>query len=120
MIIVIHHAACSWTQFRGVWSRFRLNGRHSPDSEQMVGKPYLGITSGLLVTRPEPRLTNLSVVSKGPDHVFERDAQVSYNTRSGFAYFFNPAVKFVITVTDWLTCCETTFRRIFLPSGDTS
>jgi hypothetical protein len=37
-----------------------------------------------------------------------------------FVYFFNPAVKFVTTVTDWLTCCGTRSRRIFLPSGETS
>ena len=35
-------------------------------------------------------------------------------------FFFTPAVKFVTTVTDWLTCCETLSRRIFFPSGLTS
>jgi hypothetical protein len=35
-------------------------------------------------------------------------------------YFFNPAVKLVTTVTDWLTRCETRSRRIFLPSGKMS
>ena len=35
------------------------------------------------------------------------------------AYFFNPAVKFVTTVTDWLTCCEIRSSMIFLPSGET-
>ena len=39
---------------------------------------------------------------------------------SGFAYLFSSAVKFVTKVTDWLTCCETRSRRIFLPSGVTS
>ena len=33
------------------------------------------------------------------------------------SYFFSPAVKFVTTVTDWLTCCETWSIRNFLPSG---
>jgi hypothetical protein len=33
-------------------------------------------------------------------------------------YFFIPAVKFVITVTDWLTCCEIRSSMIFLPSGE--
>ena len=35
---------------------------------------------------------------------------------SGFAYFSSSAVKFVTTVKDWLTCCETRSKRIFLPS----
>jgi hypothetical protein len=37
-----------------------------------------------------------------------------------FAYFFNSAKKFATTVTDWLTCCATRTRSIFLPSGATS
>jgi len=39
--------------------------------------------------------------------------------KSGFAYFFNPAAKFVTTVTDWLTCWATRAGRSFLPSGET-
>jgi hypothetical protein len=68
------------------------------------------ITSRLPVTRPESALASVTSVSvvNGLDPI------------TWFVYFFNPAVKFVTTVRDWLTCCGTRSRRIFLPSGDRS
>jgi hypothetical protein len=64
-------------------------------------------SSGLLVTPPESGRASLPAVNGlGPI--------------TWFVHFFNPAVKFVTTVTDWLTCCGIRSRRIFLPSGDRS
>jgi len=57
-----------------------------------------------------------------PTHIRTPDGQAMPVFGASYcAYsFFNPAVKFVITVTDWLTCCETWLKRIFFPSGLTS
>jgi len=43
-----------------------------------------------------------------------------YLDSSNLGYFFNPSVKFVTSVTDWLPCCERRGMRIFLPSGEIS
>src|SRR5271169_298502 len=50
----------------------------------------------------------------------ERPTNSHTESFTGSLYFFSPVGKFEITVTDWLTCCDTTLRRILLPSGDTS
>ena len=70
------------------------------------------------------RLTRLQGNYSAPEVGFGQGVSRRLSGRDGLdpwlVHFFNPAVKFVITVTDWLTCCGTRSRRIFLPSGDIS
>ena len=74
--------------------------------------------------RPRPRTAargkNEGVIPTGA--AFQEKGGISRRESIVLArtHFFSPAVKFVITVTDWLTCCDTTFKRIFFPSGETS
>ena len=67
-----------------------------------------------------------SVTSSSGLQALHQNPNASVSQRDGldpitrFVHFFNPAVKFVTTVTDWLTCCGTRSRRIFLLSGEMS
>lgn len=80
------------------------------NSVRLVGNPELTMYFDELRFARQP----------GHNAVSEPKNDRVYLDPSNLDYFFNPSVKFVTSVTDWLPCCERRGMMIFLPSGEIS